>query len=262
MPRVSPNTGLRSRLAPSVPRPSLIRTESRLAFRPWIFPNAAYHHTLTTARLNLRSRRKNRLLGAMPRLPLTTRSIVDDTLALCRTPLAKTKSKTSSAHAKNRSSLLSVARRLHADALQPLSCRLDTPIRGWQQNHHLHSRPEGGAGGYDQLRPVHVEGRLGFSGSAHAEERSPPPSEQEESLCDAEFEIAGLRAFYTFLIAAARHSLTPIIAAGLIRRLRTERTIAIRAAKDRRHSRRHNLRQARNAAGPPQNVSYPTQQCG
>jgi hypothetical protein len=64
-------------------------------------------------------------------------------------------------------------------------------------------------------------------------------------------EIAGIAAYYTCLIASARSSLSPPDAAALVRRLRNEKIMVMRAAKDRHRMRRPNLRRARKPTSSP-----------
>lgn len=76
----------------------------------------------------------------------------------------------------------------------------------------------------------------------------PRTSQAHESIPDApdipidQSEIPGISAFYKALIAAARSSLSPTIAGAFIRRLRNEKMLAMRAAKDRRRAARANCR--------------------
>jgi hypothetical protein len=58
-------------------------------------------------------------------------------------------------------------------------------------------------------------------------------------------------------MAAAHSSLSPADAAALVRRLRTEKILAVRAAKDRRCAARANQRIASKPALPPSMPSSP-----
>jgi len=58
-------------------------------------------------------------------------------------------------------------------------------------------------------------------------------------------EISGICGYYAALIAAARNSLSPRDAAALIRNLKNQKIIAVRAAKDRRHGARANRQKFR-----------------
>lgn len=51
-------------------------------------------------------------------------------------------------------------------------------------------------------------------------------------------EVSGIHFYYASLIAAARNSLSPRDAAALIRNLKNQKSLAVRAAKDRRHAAR------------------------
>jgi hypothetical protein len=57
---------------------------------------------------------------------------------------------------------------------------------------------------------------------------------------DFDSELPGIRAYFKSLIAAARSSLSGADAAALIRRLRAQKILAMRAAKDRRRAQRAN----------------------
>jgi hypothetical protein len=57
-----------------------------------------------------------------------------------------------------------------------------------------------------------------------------------------ESDISGIRAVYTALIAAARSSLSPADAGAFVRRLRDEKVMVMRTAKDRKKASRANRR--------------------
>jgi hypothetical protein len=161
---------------------AISHAESPLSFRPWRFPNAASRQTLTTARLNLRTSRKYKLLRAGPRAPLTTRSLAADYLALCRNPLkdirrwiVEIKPKARSAHAHNSSHRPPAGSfGLCCHALHALSGRMDTQIGGRHHHHHLSSRPGASADQYDQLRSLRAEGGVTWPlAQSYAETGSP-----------------------------------------------------------------------------------------
>lgn len=74
-------------------------------------------------------------------------------------------------------------------------------------------------------------------------------SDSEECAITAS-EIPGIRSYYTALIAAARSSLSPAEAQALVRRLRNEKLLAMRAAKDQRRMTRSRLQKRPLLAGP------------
>jgi hypothetical protein len=81
---------------------------------------------------------------------------------------------------------------------------------------------------------------------------------QGTELCDTDSEFAGLAGYYAGLIAAARSSLPPGEAAALVRRLRNEKIMVMRAAKDRRRMRHAMLRHTRK----PAHAHHPRRQFG
>ncbi len=84
-----------------------------------------------------------------------------------------------------------------------------------------------------------------------------------DKVCDAgegavtDSEIPGISAHYKALIAAARSSLAPAAAQALVRRLRNEKILATRAAKDRRRTRRLNRSRPQKSPIPLTSRPYP-----
>jgi len=134
---------------------------------------------------------------------------------------------------------------------------MDTRPGQRHQDYRLSSRPGTGAEKYGPLRSVRTEeGRGGVArplSHTHAEAQSEALAETG----DFDSELPGIRAYFAALIAAARRSLSRADAAALIRRLRTQKILAMRAAKDRRRAARANRRNTCKPANPPAVTSYP-----
>ena len=76
---------------------------------------------------------------------------------------------------------------------------------------------------------------------------------------DFDSELPGIHAYFNSLITAARNSLSWADAAAVIRSLRTQKILAMRAAKDRRRAAQANRRSTQQ---PTHTSSCPKQQFG
>jgi hypothetical protein len=188
----------------------------------------------------------------LPRLYVTTKSLVEDYLNLCRNPLddiqqwiVATTIKTGSAHAKRSSHLPANGEYgLCGQILPPLSGRLDALSERWQRgacDHLLSARPGTGAAQHHQMRSLRDAGGL----AGPLDELMPADT---PDFYDSGSEIAAIAGYYAGLIAAARRSLRPADAAAVVRRLRDEKIMVTRAAKNRR--RRVMVRHARKPVQP------------
>jgi hypothetical protein len=204
---------------------------------------------------------------------LTTRALVADYLGLCRNPLkdirrwiAETTPKTKSAHAQGSSSRLGRRTdRFRPHPLHEMRSRLDASRQGRSQNYRLSSRPGAGVDQYDRLRSLRAEGGPASASAQSCAETTgeiTPPTCFGEEADAPDCEVSGIRAFYAALIAAARSSLPRAAAAALVQRLRTEKIMATRAAKDRLHARRANQHNIRKLTHAPPASSYPKRQFG
>jgi hypothetical protein len=185
---------------------------------------------------------------------LTTRNLAADYLAVCRNPLndihrwiveTTKKSSANAGHSSYRPYSRSFGIRTHA--LHALRGRMDTQPGGWHQDRRLSPRPGTGAAQYDQLRSVRVEGRGGVATpflQFNAEAQSAASTESGDSAS----ELGAIRGYFNGLIAAARNALSPAEAAAVIRSLRNQKILAMRAARDRRRAARANQRRRTHSA--------------
>jgi hypothetical protein len=224
------------------------QVDPALSLRPWAFPQAARRHTIASTS-HRRTGHKFRSLRAPPHIRLTTRNLAADYLAVCRNPLndihrwiVETITKKSSAnacHSSYRPSDRSFGVCPHA--LHALRGRLDTHPGGRHQDNRLSSRPGTGAAQYDQLRSVRAEGGGGV-GPPFLQSPAEAQNESTAERGDSASELGAIRGYFNGLIAAARSSLSPSDAAAVIRSLRTQKILAMRAAKDRHRATRSNQR--------------------
>jgi hypothetical protein len=133
---------------------------------------------------------------------------------------------------------------LSRNPLKDIDCWIvETKRGGRPQGYCLSSRPGAGVDQYEQLRSLRAEeGGVGppFS-QAHPEGQG----ETATDIGDSTSELGGIRAYFNALIVAARSSLSRADAAAVIRSLRTQKILAMRAAKDRQRPAGANQRNAR-----------------
>jgi hypothetical protein len=123
------------------------------------------------------------------------------------------------------------------------------------------SRPGAGAYRYDELRPVRPEGAIAAVHSqSHTEGQADASADLAGESPATDSELPGIHAYYAALMAAVRGTLSPRDAAVLIRNLKNQKILAVRAAKNRRHAMRANQRRPNRPAAAPS--SAPKRQFG
>jgi len=118
--------------------------------------------------------------------------------------------------------------------LHALRGRVDTQPGERHQDDRLSSRPGTGIDQYGPLRSVRAEGA--GVGPPLSQAYAEAQSEAAAEAGDFDSELPGIGAYFNRLIAAARSSLSRADAAAGIRSLRTQKILAMRAAKDRRRA--------------------------
>ncbi len=110
---------------------------------------------------------------------------------------------------------------------------------------------------------------LPSSSQPNAESQNQPQTlPAHDSIQDAadipidDTEISAIQIFYKGLIAAARSSLAPPIAAAFVRRLRDEKIMVMRAAQDRLRAARANRQKPKRPAHSAATPAYPDSQLG
>ena len=112
--------------------------------------------------------------------------------------------------------------------LHELSSRLEKIDQPRSDRGGLPARSGAGSSQHHGLQQVRTERNLGANDHASAETHV------------ADSEASGIHGYYAALMAAARITLSPRDAAALIRNLKNQKIIAVRAANDRLHAARAN----------------------
>ncbi|MGO9172218.1 MAG: hypothetical protein ACLP7P_09665 [Rhodomicrobium sp.] len=123
--------------------------------------------------------------------------------------------------------------------LHEVSSRVDKIDKPRGDRGHLPAQSGAGSSQHHRLQQVQAERNLTDHTHASAEGHVADSSE-----------VSGLHGYYAALMAAARSSLSPRDAAALIRNLKNQKIIAVRAAKDRRHATRANRQKFRPTRPP------------
>ena len=188
------------------------------------------------------SPRKTKKRGEGDAHRFSTDWIVEDYLALCRDPLSdlqrwldEDKKKPSAprisqeAHHAPHTASRARTLRFPRDALHEVSGRVRAHDHQGRDSHDVPGGSRAGAGEHRELQQVQTDRNLGSPEVAHAESGG---------------EISAIGGYYAGLIAAARATLRPHEAAALVRNLLSQKAQAVRAAQDRMHAARTNLRNA------------------
>jgi hypothetical protein len=194
---------------------------------------------------------------------LTTGAIADDYIALCQNPLGNLQlwlaenkkpkaygSDPSTARMNEQipSSRLATAAGFRQDSLRELQGRLDAYSRLRENAHSLSSRPRTGAVGDEGLRSLRAKADGSAANAAQ------PSAGIDSEAGDFKGELAAVDAYYRARIAAARQNFSP---AAMIRALRAERIVAVRAVLERWQQSARNAADRRMLATLRQNEARP-----
>ncbi len=172
--------------------------------------------------------------------PFTASAIAEDYLKLCRDPFSdlqrwidedkKTGNKipATSSHGQRHDSdpaRTESPQRLLRQTLHEVSSRVDKIDKPRGDRGDLPAQSGAGSRQHHGLQQVQTERNLADHTHASA----------EGHVADSG-EVSGIHGYYAALMAAARNSLSPRDAAALIRNLKNQKILAVRAAKDRRHA--------------------------
>ncbi len=134
---------------------------------------------------------------------------------------------------------LAGAHGFHVDPLRPLRAELGAQTQERPDSQALPSGRQSDPARHIGLQQVHCE-------------TQDAAQDGDLAAAAADSELPGIHGYYAGLMAAARSSLSPAEAAAMIRRLRTEKILAVRAAKERRCTARANQRKpSKPTAAPP-----------